>query len=320
MSGRFLAVPLFLAVIIISRLELSGFVSLLLILLAMDVSLLSPHCPVLSTADYGNQGITREDIVRNNGISDERAYYYQELGFLKSNSSPVPHNYVWPEDKNRQETKASAVVIGYGVIGHSALDQAPTTHIIDRYALVDPLLARLPMSPGSEWRIGHFARKIPKGYTETLRSGRNKIADKDIALYYDKLSLLTRGNLFAPQRLMTMVKMNLGYYDHLVKGSYLTEIPPVTVTIPSPENYLELSFEYMRNKQFKEGIAVAEQALKLRPNYAEAYNNLGLAYIYLGRWREGIKALNKALALKPDFELARNNLKWAKSKIRQNPK
>ena len=81
---------------------------------------------------------------------------------------------------------------------------------------------------------------------------------------------------------------------------------------PTPENFLDLSLVYYNAGNFQECIRAAQQALKLRPNYAEAYNNIGAAYNELKMWDKGIEACQKALKLKPDFELARNNLNWAK--------
>ena len=83
---------------------------------------------------------------------------------------------------------------------------------------------------------------------------------------------------------------------------------------PTPESYLSLSLSYHQRGLYKECISAAEQAIKLRPNYAEAYNNIGSAYNSMQQWDKAIVALEKALAIKPDFQLARNNLNLAKSK------
>ena len=82
---------------------------------------------------------------------------------------------------------------------------------------------------------------------------------------------------------------------------------------PTPEIYLQISLIYHQQGLYQECIWAAEQALKLRPNYAEAYNNIGSAYNSMKQWDKGIVALEKALAIKPDFQLAKNNLDWAKS-------
>ncbi|MFH1826211.1 MAG: tetratricopeptide repeat protein [bacterium] len=81
----------------------------------------------------------------------------------------------------------------------------------------------------------------------------------------------------------------------------------------TPEIYLSISQIYHNQGLYQECISAAEQAIKLRPDFAEAYNNIGSAYNSMKQWDKGIIALEKALAIKPDFQLARNNLDWAKS-------
>jgi len=82
---------------------------------------------------------------------------------------------------------------------------------------------------------------------------------------------------------------------------------------PTPENYLNLSQIYCQTGRYTDCINAAKQALRLRPNYAEAYNNIAAGYESLGRWDESIAAAQEAIRLKPDFQLARNNLAYALS-------
>ncbi len=51
--------------------------------------------------------------------------------------------------------------------------------------------------------------------------------------------------------------------------------------------------------------------MKLRPDYAGAYNNIAAAYQSLGLWDEAIAAAGQAVRLKPDFRLARKNLHYS---------
>ena len=88
--------------------------------------------------------------------------------------------------------------------------------VIDRYALVDALLAHIPPVRDPQWRPGHMLRLLPEGYLETLRTRVNRIVDPDLARYYDALKLIVSGRLFDPQRLITILRMNLGYYNELI--------------------------------------------------------------------------------------------------------
>jgi tetratricopeptide (TPR) repeat protein len=82
----------------------------------------------------------------------------------------------------------------------------------------------------------------------------------------------------------------------------------------SAEDWLNASLKDNQEGKYEESIADARKALKLRPDYAEAYNNIAAGCSSLGRWDEAIAAATEAIRLKPDFQLAKNNLAWAISK------
>jgi tetratricopeptide (TPR) repeat protein len=77
---------------------------------------------------------------------------------------------------------------------------------------------------------------------------------------------------------------------------------------PTADNYLNLSLVYDRVGRFRDCIQAAEQALKLRPGYALAFNNIAAAHMDLGEWDAAIVAAGEAVRLQPDLQLARNNL------------
>ena len=80
---------------------------------------------------------------------------------------------------------------------------------------------------------------------------------------------------------------------------------------PTPETWLNESLELYRQGKFNESIAAAREALKLRPDYSDAWNNIAAAYNSESKWDEGISAAAQAVRLRPDNQLARNNLAWA---------
>jgi arabinofuranosyltransferase len=65
------------------------------------------------------------------------------------------------------------------------------------------------MPPLHQWRPGHFERPIPAGYLESIASGQNRIVDPQIRALYQKLKLITQGDLLAPGRLRAILEMNL---------------------------------------------------------------------------------------------------------------
>ena len=91
--------------------------------------------------------------------------------------------------------------------------------------------------------------------------------------------------------------------------------PPQT-----PEYYLDLSLQRYREERYAEAIAACQNALKLRPDYAEAWNNICAACNKLGRYKEAAAACEEALRYKPDFDLAQNNLQYAREKLKPSQK
>jgi protein O-mannosyl-transferase len=84
----------------------------------------------------------------------------------------------------------------------------------------------------------------------------------------------------------------------LTQAERQTPSGPATQT---PESYLALSLRLYREERYVEAIAACRTALKLRPDYAEAWNNIGAAYNKLGRYEEAAAACEQALRYKPDF-------------------
>jgi len=214
MSGRFLSAPFLLAILLLSRLNLTtnrvwkiGGAVLLL-----AVGFLWPYSPIRACGFFGGARPTPR---WHSGISDERILAYSQTGLLTQRGPGPTPNHAWARTglKARQNQDSLVVCGGVGMIGYFA---GPDVHVLDFYALSDPLLARLPTVNPRSWRIAHYKRHIPDGYEATLRAGENLIADSSLAAYYDKLSILTGGPILSLDRFGTIVAFNLGRYDHLV--------------------------------------------------------------------------------------------------------
>ncbi len=151
------------------------------------------------------------------GINDERAFYYPISGLMNfhpGNEFPFSEEG-WVEHGKALRASGKSVVTegNVGFIGYFA---GPAVHIVDGYALCDPLLARLPIPSPDSWRIGHYEREVPEGYLAALRTGVNQIRDPNLAAYYDQLAFIVRGPLFSRARLLAIWKMNTGQFDHLL--------------------------------------------------------------------------------------------------------
>lgn len=81
----------------------------------------------------------------------------------------------------------------------------------------------------------------------------------------------------------------------------------------TPEYQVSRSQTLYYQGLYVEAIEAAKEALRLRPDYAEAWNNIGAAYNKLGRYEEAAAACEQALLYKPNFEMARHNLEFARA-------
>ncbi|HVV55940.1 MAG TPA: tetratricopeptide repeat protein [Mucilaginibacter sp.] len=126
---------------------------------------------------------------------------------------------------------------------------------------------------------------------------------------WDDLKALAQNTLhIAPDDSVARVSLA----DAMKRKTYAdTEADQVKLS-PTPARYLQLSLDYYIDKKYEQCIAAAQQALALRPGYAEAWNNIGSAYIAMQQYDRADSALRKAMVLKPNYELAKNNLAQAK--------
>ena len=200
MSGRFLTAPLFTSVVIISNSQLTT-MSLLpgkilnllgirqklpfseawiaLVIIVLVVGLSSAYSPIYNDKDYSKVAAGKDA----RGISDERGSYYETTGLLLSGGTDKTN-----ELRSIFSTKIKRLTDGkqipdqpVGTIGLIGFSAGPDIYIIDKYALAEPLLARLtPISPDLRevdtrpelaelgYRPGHLRRLIPKGLLRNI--------------------------------------------------------------------------------------------------------------------------------------------------------
>lgn len=171
MSGRFFALPIMAGAITIGQ----------VCPWPRRAAAVAALCGLLALADP--QGIG--PLEKNHGIADEARVY-------RPFTDPVP-DHDWVRHGMRfRENPGTYVVDAAGWIGYFA---GPECHIIDRYGLCDPVLARMPITPGTRVRVGHYIRIPPKGYPHN---------------YDGPLLPITRGPLWSWARLDAIIKANLG--------------------------------------------------------------------------------------------------------------
>jgi len=150
-------------------------------------------------------------------ITDERAMFYDGTGLIKNLDNIEILHHPWATQGSDAALLGQSPIF-FKVLGMYGFYAGPEIHIIDDYTLADPLRSKLPIIKDQWWVIGHFTRTVPPGYMETLESGENVIEDECLAKYYDKLSIITRGDLFDANRIQEIWNMNTGQYDHLLNA------------------------------------------------------------------------------------------------------
>ena len=215
MSGRFLTPPLVFGLVLLARMpfRIGSKLGAGLLLLTVALGTMTPRPTVLSGSQYGKD---TSAILDSFLIADERAFYYRKTGLAAPESSKPGSDRTVIGKKRAEAERAPLQVVERDTTGMSGYLAGPGTHIIDLYALSDPLLARLPALYAPKWRIGHFWRHVPEGYNDSLSTGRNVITDPGLAAYYDRLSLVVRGPLLSLERWKTIAHFHLGSYDHLI--------------------------------------------------------------------------------------------------------
>jgi arabinofuranosyltransferase len=219
MSGRFFAVPFFMAIVVIATLVANPRLNLVICSLLITYIIYSPVSAVkFGTAYYRpyNQIMSYIDT----------KWYVANEGSALINWQPgkIMPDHKWYHEGESFRDVSQKVHIGGAsggeAIGYFGFAAGPELYIIDTVGLSDPLLSRLPaMQPKNinEWKSGHFHRDIPEGYIESIKNDHNMIKDANLRQYYDAVRILTRGPLFSFDRLRVIWDMNLGKYNVLIQ-------------------------------------------------------------------------------------------------------
>ena len=226
MMGRFLTAPFIVAVAILARarwleprrrgLATAGAVVILGLLAIWEPAILSGYgYSYANNLVHGKRSpvpLDNETLTYVKGIMDERRYYYEATGLLKTvRADPRPH-YEWSIEGRALRSRGDRVVVVRSNIGMLGYFAGPRVHIIDNLALADPLLARLPGGVATS-PMGHFPRPIPTGYVETIETGTNRLADPDLAAYYEQLHAIISGPLWSAHRIFTLATFLSGRFD-----------------------------------------------------------------------------------------------------------
>ena len=207
MQGRFLSYAFLISAFLICHFILQFKGKLLLITSVVIVLsyaiFLSKSSPLISPLSYENRQIAW-------GISDERGYYFSATSlfqYLIADEGNTFPNHIFTKKGQSFNVSVDKVQV-HSIIGMAGYALNNDRVIVDRCALSDPLLARLP-SVG-KWRIGHFYRKVPKGYLESIKFDQNVIKSPGVKKLYDQIKLITQSDdLFSIERIKAIINLNL---------------------------------------------------------------------------------------------------------------
>lgn len=203
MAGRFIATPVLLAVLLLSR------------LVTMEASRAWIVAGVLAVLGLSSSQVTLASDSRFDGtvgkaagVVDERAFYFKTQSIVLANRL----SFTQPEWSTGERLPLTMDVLDTcGLMGSAGLGWGPMTHMLDECALADPLLSRLPAVFNPEWRAGHFRRMIPDQYRESLEQRTNRLTDPALHALYEDLRVITRSRqLFSTERLAAIWRVNTG--------------------------------------------------------------------------------------------------------------
>ena len=227
MSGRFFAMPLLVSALVLVRLVRYREAGLALGAALLVYNIVAPLAPIKTRADYPDGAWPWR---LQNGIKDERGHYHHFTNVLFYAPFKALPDHLWYRQGTSFRNGSEKVSI-QGSIGFFGFTAGPEKYVIDRNALSDPLLARLPVSESLyfEFYAGHFFRELPAGYVESRRKQRNLIADPLLHDYFDKLLNVTAGPVFSMARARDVWALNFGRYRRI--HELVTERRPVAVSV-----------------------------------------------------------------------------------------
>lgn len=205
MSGRFFAAPALMGILLIGyALRDRHNLYVLTGVVAFGAAFIGPTPMLLSSINFS---LPKADLINSAGVADERAYYYSGTGLLHIFEGRQMPDFPMVEEGRRIRESLDSVHVVHN-LGFAGYYAGPDRFLIDRYALSDPLLARLPVRCYPDIRPGHYERTVPLSYVQSIRSDSNLLQDPALRPLYDDLRLITRAPLFAKGRWGAIFRQN----------------------------------------------------------------------------------------------------------------
>jgi arabinofuranosyltransferase len=206
MSGRFLTTAYLVCVLLATQQLAAQFSPWALPATAATLVLLA----LPGLADRRADPMRSECYVPASGIVDERQCYVDDTNLAQNVRNQKWKNHVYLREFAKAASETPGPIIVYDLVGLVSYANQQHKHIVERFGLTEPLLARIKFVPHSGWRIGHFFRELPNGYLDTLRTGKNVIEDPCAHDLYSHLARVTHGSLWSLNRLASIWRLNTG--------------------------------------------------------------------------------------------------------------
>lgn len=223
MSLRFFGAPAVLGGALLARAAppVPGRTAALLLALAAVVGLVSPGSRWRDDGHYADEW-TADETLNQRGIANERAFYgprvraswvWARRDVVRQRGDPTPPYERGIEGRDvARGGYGRALVVQAGYFGYFA---GPGVYVVDRLALTDAFVARIPYVTTStgRWRVGHYERAVPDGYNEMAASGQPAFGDPKVDAAFSAVALVTRGPLWAPERWRAIWALHTGVHD-----------------------------------------------------------------------------------------------------------
>lgn len=132
---------------------------------------------------------------------------------------------------------------------------------------------------------------------------------------YEKLINLYRGVLKVlphndtATRNLYLYKLSQAYFDKGDNKSAILYSQPLLLVPSYKQKAMSLKLKALiQAGNYREGLDVANELIRLNPNMADTYNSQGIAYAELGQITQAEKSFNKARSYFLDDQIAINNL------------
>lgn len=130
---------------------------------------------------------------------------------------------------------------------------------------------------------------------------------KLIDLYREILKSLPRNDI--DSRNLYLYKLSKAYFNNGDNKSAILYSQPLLDVPNYKQKALSLKLKALiQSGNYKEGLVVANEIIKINPNIAETYNSQGIAYAALGEMTQAEKSFNKARSYFLDDQVSINNL------------